>query len=86
MLPAEVGIGVFAQIGKHRAVVHVMSVNHEVVADPGHTGLVNIGNAIIAVRFIKAALQIEVRLVRGLHNGVLCVESLGRKQMKDKIG
>mgnify|MGYP000375796631 CR=1 FL=1 len=51
--------------------------------DPGYTGLVNIGNAIIAVRFIKAALQIEVRLVRGLHNGVLCVESLRRNRMED---
>ena len=83
MLPAEVSISVFAEVGKHRTVVHVMPINHKVVADPGHTGLVNIGNAIVAVRFIKAALQIEVRLVRGLHNGVLCVESLRRNQMED---
>ena len=49
MLLAEVGIGVFAEVGKHRAVVHVVPINHKIVADPGHTGLVNIGNTVVAV-------------------------------------
>ena len=49
MLPAEVSIGVFAKVGKHRAVVHVMTVNHKVVADPGHTGLVDVRNTVVAI-------------------------------------
>ena len=49
MLFAEIGVGVFTEVGKHRAVVHVMAVNHKVVADPGHTGLVDVRNTVVAV-------------------------------------
>ena len=54
----------------------MMAVNHKVVTNPGHTGLINIGNAAVAVCFIKATLQIEVRLVRGLHDGVIDIRTI----------
>lgn len=31
MLLVKIGVGVFAEVGKHRAVIHVMAVNHKVV-------------------------------------------------------
>ena len=49
MLPAEVSISVFAEAGKHRAVLHVVPINHKIVADPGHAGLVDVRNTVVAV-------------------------------------
>ena len=54
----------FHKTGEHRAIVHMMTVDNDIVAWQLHIAVfLNIGTAIVGVRFIKAVLQIEVRVV-----------------------
>ena len=66
---------IFAEIGKHRPVVHVMPVDHAVVGQRKVAVFLHIGHAVIAVLLVKAPFQIEIRLVHGLHHGIVDVRA-----------
>ena len=75
MLLIKVLAFIFAEIGKHRPVVHVMAVDHAVVGQRKVAVFLHIGHAVIAVLLVKAPFQIEIRLVHGLHHGIVDVRA-----------
>ena len=66
---------ILAEIGKHRAVVHVMAVDHAVVGQRKVAVFLHIGHTVIAVLLVKAPFQIVIRLVHGLHHGIVDVRA-----------
>ena len=75
VLLIEVLAFVFAEIGKHCPVVHVMAVDHTVVRQCKVAVFLHIGHAVIAVLFVKAPFQIEIWIVHGLHHGIVNVRA-----------
>ena len=66
---------IFAEIGKHRPVVHVMPVDHAVVGQRKVAVFLHIGHTVIAVLLVEAPFQIEIRLVHDLHHGIVNVRA-----------
>lgn len=66
---------VFAEIGKHCPVAHVMAVDHAVVGQRKVAVFLHIGHAVIAVLLVKAPFQIVIRLAHGLHHGIVNVRA-----------
>ena len=66
---------IFAEIGKHRSVVHVVAVDHAVVGQRKIAVFLHIGHAVIAVLLVKAPFQIVIRLAHGLHHGIVNVRA-----------
>ena len=73
MLLIEIPIRILAQIGKHGTVVHVVSVDHQIVRLPKHAVFLHIGYAVGTVCLVKPMLQIKIRVIRGLHDGIVNV-------------
>lgn len=76
MLPVKILVGILAEVGKHTAVIHMMTVNNAVVGKSEVAVFLHIGNAVIAVLLFKAAFQIVVRIVNRLHYRIVDVCSL----------
>ena len=75
ILPIADG-GIVQQIVEHGAVLHVVAVDDQIVAQSGGTAFIQVRNAIIAVCLIKAMLQIEVGGINGLHNGIIDIGAI----------
>ena len=73
MLSIKILAFILAEIGKHRPIVHVMAVDHAVVGQRNVAVFLYIGHAVIAVLLVKTPFQIEIRLVHGLHHGIVDV-------------
>lgn len=73
MLSIKILAFILAEIGKHRPIVHVMAVDHAVVGQRKVAVFLHIGHAVIAVLLVKTPFQIEIRLVHGLHHGIVDV-------------
>ena len=60
------------KVGKHCAILHMMTVNNQVVRRLIHiTAFAHIGTAVIGVFLVKAVFQVEVQILRRLHNGIV---------------
>ena len=64
---------IFAEIGKHCPIVHVMAVDHAVVGQRKVAVFLYIGHTVIAVLLVEAPFQVVIRLVHGLHHGIVDV-------------
>ena len=73
MLPVKILVGIFAEVGKHCPIVHMVTVDHAVVGKFKVAVFLHIGNAVIAVLLFKIAFKIVIRVVYGLHNGIVDV-------------
>ena len=71
MLFIEVLAFKLAEVGKHRAVLHMVAVDHAVVGQPQLAILLHIGYAVLAVRLVKSVLQIKVLVAGGLHDRIV---------------
>mgnify|MGYP001721243521 CR=1 FL=1 len=49
----------------------MVTVDNDVVAEPRRTALVDVGHAIVAVCLVKAVLQVVIRVIRRLHDGIV---------------
>ena len=71
MLTPEVHVRIIAELREHAAVIHMMTVYDDVVADAHDAGFVDIGDAVIAPCLFKAVLQVVVRVIRRLHDRIV---------------
>ena len=67
----EAPVRIAAEVSEHSAVVHMVTVDNDVVAEPRRTALVDVGHAIVAVCLVKAVLQVVIRIIRRLHDGIV---------------
>lgn len=56
MLLIEVLALVFAKVREHRTVVHAVAIQNQVIGNTNVAVFLHIGNAVVAVRFIKGVL------------------------------
>ena len=71
MLLVEILAFKLAEVGKHGAVLHVVTVDHAVIGQSQLAILLHIGDAVLTVRFVKSMLQIKVLVAGGLHDRIV---------------
>ena len=67
---------VFFQSPEHLLTFDVVSVNHKIVAYSDVAILLHIGRTQVAVFLFKIVLQIEIRLIGCLHDGIVDIRTL----------